>query len=151
MEERTFDLTVPVTRPFRVIWTIAGVGWIICGFVNVVGNTILGAVQIVLGLGFLGFSGPLQRLNRYIVTFSDARLEIERGLFKHWRIPWTSVSEIHIELMKLGFKLDNGKSVKIDFAALSYNDNQTIKPEIVATATAFAEAKGIPVQDGRSG
>ena len=25
MEERTFDLTVPVTRPFRVIWNIAGV------------------------------------------------------------------------------------------------------------------------------
>ena len=61
MEERTFDLTVPLTRPFRVIWNIAGVGWIICGFVNVAGNTILGAVQIVLGLGFLGFSGPLQR------------------------------------------------------------------------------------------
>ncbi len=150
MEERTFDLTVPVTRPFRVIWNIAGVGWIICGFVNVFGNTILGAVQIVLGLGFLGFSGPLQRLNRYIVTFSDARLEVEIGLFRHRRIPWTSVSEIHIQLMKLGFKLDNGKNVKIDFTALSYNDNQTIKPEMIATASAFAEDKRIDVEDSRA-
>ena len=52
--------------------------------------------------------------------------------------------------MKLGFKLDNGKSVKIDFAALSYNDNQTVKPEIIATATAFTEAKGITVKDSRA-
>ena len=150
MEERTFDLTVPVTRPFRVIWTIAGVGWIICGIVNVLENTILGTVQIVLGLGFLGFSGSLQRLNRYIVTFSNTRLEIERGLFRHRRISWTSVSEMHIELMKLGFKLDNGKNVKIDFTALSYNDNQTIKPEMIATASAFAEDKRIDVKDSRS-
>ena len=150
MEERTFDLTVPVTRPFRVIWTIAGVGWIICGFVNVAGNTILGAVQIVLGLGFLGFSGPLQRLNRYIVTFSDARLEIERGLFRHRRIPWTSVSEIHIQLMKVEIRLDSGKSLAIDFSNMSFSDNQIIKPEIVAAVTAFAEDKGIGVKDGRS-
>ena len=52
--------------------------------------------------------------------------------------------------MKLGFKLDNGKSVKIDFTALSYNDNQTIKPEMIATASAFAEDKRIDVKDSRS-
>ena len=54
--------------------------------------------------------------------------------------------------MKLGFKLDNGKGFKIDFTALSYNDNQTIKPQIVAvTHGAFAEDKGIAVKDSRSG
>ena len=151
MEERTFDLTVPITRPFRVIWTGLGVIWIFLGFVNLQENTILGVVQLVAGLIILPFIGLLHRLNRHIIAFNDTRLEIERGLFRHRRIPWTSVSEIHIELMKLGFKLDNGKGFKIDFTALSYNDNQTIKPQIVEAVTAFAEAKGIPVQDGRSG
>ena len=150
MEERTFDLTVPVTRPFRAIWTGLGVIWIFLGFVNLQENTILGGVQLVAGLIILPFIGLLHRLNRYIIAFNDTRLEIERGLFRHRRIPWTSVSEIHIELMKLGFKLDNGKSVKIDFTALSYNDNQTIKPEMIATASAFAEDKRIDVKDSRS-
>ncbi len=150
MEERTFDLTVPVTRPFRVIWTGLGVIWIFLGFVNFQENTILGVVQLVAGLIILPFIGLLHRLNRYIIAFNDTRLEIERGLFRHRRISWTSVSEIDIELMKVVFKLDNGKSVKIDFTALSYNDNQTIKPEMIATATAFAEDNGIAVNDSRS-
>ena len=29
---------------------------------------------------------------------------------------------------------------------MSYNDNQTVKPQIIEAVTAFAEAKGIPVQ-----
>ena len=48
--------------------------------------------------------------------------------------------------MKLEFGLESGKSVKIDFTAMSYNDNRMIKPEIIAAATAFAEAKGIDCQ-----
>ncbi len=150
MEERTFDLTVPVTRPFRVLWTSLGVIWIILGLMYLQENTLLGAVQLGAGLIVLSGAGLLHRLNRHIIAFNDANLEIERGLFRHRRIPWTSVSEIHIELMKVVFKLDNGKSVKIDFTALSYSDNQTIKPEMIATATAFAEAKGITVKDSRA-
>ena len=151
MEVRTFDLTVPVTRAFRMIWTTVGVGWISCGCVDLAGNAILGAVQIVLGIGFLGLSGPLKGVNRFIVTLSDTNLDIRTGLFRHRKIQWTSVSRINIELMKLEFVLAKGRNIKIDFTALSYNDNQVIRPRIIEAVTAFAEAKGIPVQDGRSG
>ncbi len=151
MEERTFDLTVPVTRPFRGIWTGLGVIWIVIGFLNLEDNTTLGAIQLAFGLLVLPLVGLAQRLNRYIIAFKDGNLEIDKGLFIRRRIPWTLISEIHIELMRVQFRLDSGKTVKIDFTALSYNDNQIIKPQIIDAVTAFAEAKGIPVQDGRSG
>lgn len=150
-EKPTFDLTVPVTRPFRGIWTGMGVIWVVLGFLNLQDNTILGAIQLALGLLILPFVGLAQRLNRYIIAFKDGNLEIEKGLFIRRRIPWTSISEIHVELMRVHFRLDSGKTVKIDFTALSYNDNQIIKPRIIDAVTAFAEAKGIPVQDSRSG
>lgn len=149
MEERTFDLTVPVTRPFRGIWTGLGIIWIVIGFLNLEDNTTLGAIQLAFGLLVLPLVGLAQRLNRYIIAFKDGNLEIDKGLFIRRRIPWTSISEIHIELMRVQFRLDSGKTVKIDFTALSYNDNQIIKPQIIDAVTAFAEAKGIPVQDGR--
>ncbi len=150
MEERTFDLTVPVTRPLRVIWTSLGVIWIILGLMYLQENTLLGAVQLGAGLIVLSGAGLLHRLNRHIIAFNDANLEIAKGLIGHRKIPWSAISEIHIELMKVVFKLDNGKSVKIDFTALSYSDNQTIKPEMIATATAFTEAKEIAVKDSRA-
>lgn len=150
-ENPIFDLTVPVTRPFRGIWTGLGVIWIVLGFLNLEDNTILGAIQLAFGLLVLPFVGLAQRLNRYIIAFKGGNLEIDKGLFIRRRIPWTSISEIHIELMKVQFRLDSGKTVKIDFTALSYNDNQIIKPQIIDAAIAFAEAKGIPVKDGRSG
>lgn len=150
-ENPIFDLTVPVTRPFRGIWTGLGVIWIVLGFLNLEDNTILGAIQLASGLLVLHFVGLAQRLNRYIIAFKDGNLEIDIGLFIRRTIPWTSVSEIRIELMRLEFVLDTGKRRKIDFTALSYNDNQIIKPQIIDAAIAFAEAKGIPVQDGRSG
>ncbi len=150
-ENPIFDLTVPVTRPFRGIWTGLGIIWVVLGFLNLEDNTILGAIQLALGLLVLPFVGLAQRLNRYIIAFKDGNLEIDEGLFIRRRIPWTSISEIRIELMRLEFVVDTGKRRKIDFTALSYNDNQTIKPRIIDAATAFAEEKGIPVQDGRSG
>lgn len=151
MEERTFDLTVPVTRPFRGIWMGLGVIWIFLGFSQLTENTILGAVQLVCGLLILPFVGLAQRLNRYFIVFKDGNLEIDKGLLVRRRIPWTSISEIHLESMRVQFRLDTGKTVKIDFTVLSYNDNQIIKPQIIDAVTVFAKAKGIPVQDGRSG
>lgn len=151
MEELSFDLTVPVTRPFRGIWTGIGVIWIVLGFLQLEENTALGSVQLVGGLLILPFVGLVQRMHLYIIAFKDENLEIDIGLFIRRRIPWTSISQIRIELMKLEFVVDTGKRRKIDFTALSYNDNQIIKPQIIEAVTAFAEAKGIPVQDGRSG
>ncbi len=35
MEDRAFDLTIPVTRQFRTLWTIMGVIWIINGLLSI--------------------------------------------------------------------------------------------------------------------
>ena len=73
-------------------------------------------------------------------------MEIEKGLFRHDDISWPSIAEIHVETKKVEFTLDNEKSVEINFGGMSYSVNQTVKPEIFAAATAFAEAKGIEVK-----
>lgn len=150
MEERTFDLTIPVTRLFRIFWITYGVMFVILGFLNMSDKPFLGALQLALGLIALPFMGLLNRINKYIIAFKDGNLEIDKGLFIRRRISWSSISEIRIQLMKLEFGLDSGKSVKIDFTAMSYNDNRMIKPEIIAAANAFAEAKGIEVKDSRA-
>ena len=147
MEERTFDLTIPVTRLFRIMWGTCATILIFLGIANIVDNPFLGALQLSFGLITLPFMGLLHRINKYIITFSNASLEIERGLFNRRRVPWESISEIGIQLMKLEFVLAKGRNIKIDFTAMSYNDNQIIKPQIIDAAKAFAEAKGIPVQD----
>ncbi len=151
MEERTFDLTVPVTRLFRIMWVTYAVILIFLGIANINDNPLLGALQLVLGLITLPFMGLLHRINKYIITVSDANLAIDRSLFRGRRVPWESISEIDVQMMKLEFQLAKCRNIKIDFTALSYNDNQIIKPQIVDAVRAFAEAKGIPVQDGRSG
>ncbi len=151
MEERTFDLTVPVTRLFRIMWVTYAVILIFLGIANIGDNPFLGALQLVLGLITLPFMGLLHRINKYIITVSDANLAIDRSLYRGRRVPWESISEIDVQMMKLEFRLAKGRNIKIDFSAMSYNDNQTVKPQIIEAVTAFAEAKGIPVQDGRSG
>ncbi len=150
MEERTFDLSVPVTSLFRSLWITYGVLLIILGVLTIKDNPFLGTLELAFGLITLPFMGLLHRINKYIIAFRDGNLEIDKGLFIRRRIPWSSISEIHIQLMKLEFRLDSGKSVKIDFTAMSYNDNRMIKPEIIAAANAFAEAKGIEVKDSRA-
>lgn len=149
MDERTFDLTIPVTRPFLGIQTAGGVVFFILGLLNLESNTVLGAIQSAGGLMLLIFVSLAQRINRFTVAFNDGNLEIVRGLFRHRNIPWGSINQINIQLMKLEFLLESGKRVKIDFTSMSYNDNQTVKPEIIAATTAFAEAKGIDVRDDR--
>lgn len=149
MEERTFDLTIPVTRLFRIMWGTYATILIFLGIANIEDNPFLGALQLLFGLITLPFMGLLHRINKYIITFSNASLEVVRGLFKRRIVPWESISKIEIQLMKLEFVLAKGRNIKVDFSAMSYNDNQTIKPQIMEAVAAFAEAKGIPVQDGR--
>ena len=150
MDERTFDLSVPVTRLFQSLWITYGVLLIILGVLTIEDNPFLGTLELAFGLITLPFMGLLQRIQKYIITFKKENLEIDIGLFIRRRIPWSSISGIRIELMKLEFGLESGRSVKIDFTAMSYNDNQMIKPQIVDAATAFAEAKGIEVKDSRA-
>ena len=149
MEERTFDLTIPVTRAFRGTQTGMGVIFIILGILNLENNTVMGGIQLVGGLLIFTFVCLAQRMNKHIIAFKDASLAIERGLFRRHVISWTSITEIHLRLMNVEFSIGRGKTTKIDFTALSYYDNQIIKPQIIEAVTAFAEAKGIPIQDGR--
>ena len=151
MEERTFDLAVPVTRAFLGIQTGLGVIFIVMGVLNLENNTALGAIQLVGGLLILISVGLVPRMNKHTLAFKDASLEIKKGLFRHHTIPWATISEIRLKPKKAEFVLGNGKRAEINFGRMCYNDNQTVKPQIIDAVTAFAEAKGIPVQDGRSG
>ncbi|MDE3000528.1 MAG: hypothetical protein OXU79_15765 [Gemmatimonadota bacterium] len=151
MEERTFDLTVPVTRAFRGTQTALGVIFIILGLFNLENNTVLGAIQSLGGLLIVTLVCLAQRINKYIMVFKDENLQIEKGLFRRHIVPWTSITDIHIRLMNVELRLDSGKNTEINFSNISFNDNQIIKPQIIDAVTAFAEAKGIPIQDGRSG
>ena len=150
MEEQTFDLTVPVTRGFLLTQTAMGVLFVVLGFIYLENSTLLGTAQLVAGLLILTFVGLVPRMNKHIIAFRDANLEIEKGLFRHDDISWPSIAEIHVETKKVEFILNNEKSVAINFGGMSYSVNQTVKPEIIAAATAFAEAKGIEVKDSRA-
>ena len=89
----------------------------------------------------------MPRLNRYVIAFDDSHLTMQRALVKPRRIPWASISEIEIQLLKLDIALKEGKNVNWNLN-LSYTDNQIVKPQIIAALTEFAEANGIPIQDG---
>ena len=150
MDDRIFDLTVPVTRGFLLTQTAMGVVFVVLGFIYLENSTLLGTAQLVAGLLILTFVGLVPRMNKHIIAFRDTNLEIEKGLFRHDDISWPSIAEIHVETKKVEFTLDNEKSVEINFGGMSYSVNQTVKPEIFAAATAFAEAKGIEVKDSRA-
>ena len=57
----------------------------------------------------------------------------------------------NIELMRLEFGLENGKNVKIDFSAMSYNDNQIIKPQIIEAVTHSRRRRGSRYRTAESG
>ena len=147
MKERTFNLSVPLSRIFIVGCILSGVIEIAGSFFSIkTGDGIFGIVQIAFGLFFLLFVALTPRENRYVITFDDANLKIERSLSRERTIPWTSSTEIHIRLTKVELGLENGKNVTWNFN-MSYVDNQIVKPQIIAALTEFAEAKGTPVKD----
>ena len=148
MKERTFDLTVPVTRQFRMIWWIMGILQIFNGLLSVIREEgLLASLQLAFGLFILAACFFMPRINKYIIAFCDEDLEISRGIFKHRKIPWALISEIHIKLMSVEFRVNEGKHEKINFGEMGYRENQTIKPPIISELKTFAEAKGISVRD----
>ena len=147
MNERTFDLTVPVGRQHRMLWGALGVVQIINGLLQLsLGEDLLGSLQLAFGLLILPSSFLMQRSSQYIIAFRDENLEIRRGIFKHRKIPWALISEIRIGLMTVECQVNNGRSEKINFGEMGYVENQTIKPQIISELRAFAEAKGISVR-----
>ena len=106
-------------------------------------------MQIAFGLFLLLFVSLTPRVHRHVVTFDDSYLTLDKSLLRPRKIPWTSITEIHVLLMKIEFMLENGKSLKWNFN-MSFTDIQIVKPQIIAALTEFAEAKGIPIRDSRS-
>ena len=104
---------------------------------------------MAFGLIFLLFVGLTPRIHRHVITFDDSYLTLDKSLLRPRKIPWTSITEIHVLLMKIEFMLENGKNVTWNFN-MSFVDNQIVKPPIIAALTEFAEAKGIPIRDSRS-
>lgn len=150
MESRTFDLSVPVSPWLLACWSGLGAIQVASGVFSIErGDGVLGVVQIAFGLFCCSSLFVLPRLNRYVIAFDDSHLTLEKALVKPRRIPWASISEIEVQLMKLEIALKEGKNVKWNFN-LSYTDNQIVKPQIIAALTGFAEANGIPVRDNRS-
>ena len=150
MKSRTFDLSVPVSRVILVGWSALGAIQVASGTFSIGrGDDILGVAQIAFGVFFLLFVVLLPRVNRYVIAFDDSHLSLEKALVRTREIPWASISEIEIHLMKFEIALEEGKSVKWNFN-LSYVDNQIVKPQIIETLNEFAAAKGIPVRDSRS-
>ena len=150
MESRTFDLSVPVSRVLLAGWSAFCAIQVASGVFSIErDDDVLGIVQIAFGLFFLVSVVLMPRTNRYVITFGDSHLTLKRALVKPRKIPWASISEIEIQLMKLEIALKEGKNVKWNFN-MSYTDNQIVKPQIIAAMTEFAQAKEIPVRDSRS-
>ena len=88
MEERTFNLSVPLSRLFIVGCILSGVIEIAGRFFSIkTGDVIFGVVQIAFGLLFLLFAGLAPRENKYVITFEDANLKTDRSLSRERTIP----------------------------------------------------------------
>ena len=112
------------------------------------GTDILGFSQMACGLFFLLFIVLMPRANRYVIAFDDSHLTLEKALARTRKIPWASISEIEIQLMKVEMRLKEGKKVTWN-CNMSFIDNQIVKPQIIAALTEFAAANGIRVRDSR--
>ena len=147
MDERTFDLTQPASRPVQVLWIVMGVCWIMSGLFSLRGDSFVGVLQLAFGLFALPAGFLMHRLNRYVIEFNDESLEIRTGLFRHRKIPWETISEIHVRFMTVEFQVATGKTEEINFGSMSYSANQVIKPRIISGLKAYAEDRGIPVRE----
>ena len=147
MQERTFNLSVPLSRLFIVGCIIGGAIEIAGSFFSIKsGDGIFGVAQLAFGLFFLLFVGLTPRIHRHVVTFDDSYLTLDKSLLRPRKIPWTSITEIHVLLMKAEFMLEKGGNVTWN-CNMSFVDKQIVKLQIIAALTEFAAAKGIPVKD----
>ncbi len=147
MEERTFDLTQPASRPVQVLWIVMGLCWIMSGLFSLRGETLVGVLQLAFGLFALPAGFLMHRFHKYVVEFNDENLEIRTGVLRHRKISWEAISEIHVRFMKVEFHVAGGRTEEIQFGAMSYSANQVIKPRIISELKAFAEARGISVRE----
>ena len=143
--------------PNRFVWGLLALVFTANGLVNLArwnnidsGGTqllVLGLVYLCVAVLVLPGSLLFRRLNKLVLAFSQEELLIQRGLFVRQRVPWDSLAGITLSLMNAEFVPREGRSRLIQFGMLGYADNQEVKPRIMQTIRAFAEAKGIPVTE----
>ncbi len=142
METQSFNLSASFSRLLLVGWSIFGVIQIANGAFSIKrGDDIFGVVQIAFGLFSLLFVGLTPRVHRHVITFDGSYLTLDKSLLRPRNIPWTSITEIHVLLMKIEFMLENGKNVTWN-CNMSFVDNQIVKPQIISALTEFSEARG---------
>ena len=158
-ENRVFDLTARVGWTNRLVWGLLGLVMTANGLLNLArwSNSepgeilvlVVGLVCTCFGLSVLPGRFLFRRMSRLVIGFSQEDLSIKRGVLVRQRTPWDSIAGITLGRMAAEIVTRGGKVRVIHFGLLGYADNQEIKPQVLQTLRAFAQAKGIPVtEDG---
>ena len=149
MEMQMFDLSGgTMNRHQRMLWALLGVFQFINGFFAVGrGDLLLGWLMIAFGAVFVFASLLTRRLDQYTIALDDEQLAIRKRLFVRHQIPWTSIAEIRMSLMRMEVITIHGEDVGIDFGQMSYIVNQTVKPEVVNAIRSLADEKGIRISE----
>ncbi len=151
MGERTFDLTVTAPRNVQIILGIVGVAQIVGGILFMSrGHGLSSGLYLVLGVVILSWCFFSRQLNKHIIAFHDDGLEISRGIFRHRRIDWASISEIQIGSTSVEIQVKQGKREKITFGEMSFGANQTVRHRMISEFSPFVDAEGVSVRDSQA-
>ncbi len=150
--DRVFDLTQHVSTHSRLLWAGAGAIQLANGALNLAGgeHMILGVSMVCLGAFMLPGSLLMKRASRFVITFDENFIRIQRGLLDNHEIAWDSIVEISLSLMSAIIVTKNGRSRTLHFGELGYTANQMVKPQICASIREFAEARGVSVTEVHS-
>ena len=145
-EKQVFDLSVPTSRTFKLIFSLLGLTHVLNGLTTY-DRYWSGLLIVLLGVLVVVVALSLKHLNRYTIELSDSTMRINRGWFSRKVWAWETLNEVRIELMRIEIELGDGKVHAIHFGDLSYELNQTVKPQFVSALKEGARAKGIQVVD----
>ena len=151
--DRAFDLTAHVTLQSKLLWGMLGVVQLANGLLNLAGgeHLVLGTIMVCFGVVFLlPGSMVLKRLNRFVITFDQEFLSIQRGLFVNRRVFWDTIAEINLGRMAAIIVTKTGRPRTLHFGEFGYTVNQIVKPEVFASIREFCEERDIPITDVRS-
>lgn len=147
VDEKTFDLSVPVTRWYRILMQMFGVLQMINGYFAIDrGDTFFGYTIAGFGAAITLSTSIVQRANRYWIRIGGEGIEITRG-WRTRRIEWDEVTGFTTRLMAVEMELKRGGQAEISFGELFYKDNQVVKPAILDRLKAVAEEKQIPWEE----
>ena len=148
METRVFDFTIPINRQHRILFLVLALTQFLNGGLAIDrGELILGVPMVLFGLFVLIGSLTMKESGKYVITFQDSSIQIEKGVFKNRVLPWETITGIQIALMSVEIRQQSNKRERINFSDFGYDVNQLVKPQFMSDLRAFAEAKGIAVTE----